>query len=130
MNFKDKYTVYFIKPVGFEGPIKIGLSENPARRAQEMQIWSPLPLEVLGFVPGCWADEQFLHECLIEHHSHGEWFHASTLVLDTIKAVLSAGNIECVRSTLSPVTSLRSKRNRATRAARALESQLHTRGCA
>lgn len=117
MNFRDQFKVYFVKPVGASGPIKIGLSGNPQKRINEIKGWCPFELEMIGAVPGSWADEQFLHECLAEHHSHGEWFHASPLVLNTIEHVLYAGGVWAVRG-LRPVANLRAKKNRLTRAAK------------
>lgn len=118
MNSRDQFTVYFLKPVGMSGPIKIGLSENPKRRINEFKNWSPFKLEMIGTAPGTWADEQFLHECLVEHHSHGEWFHASPLVLDAVEQVISSGSIDTLRQSLKPVANLRAKKNRATRDAK------------
>lgn len=33
--------VYFIKPIGMDGPIKIGCSDKPARRLITLAAWSP-----------------------------------------------------------------------------------------
>lgn len=119
MNFRDKFIVYFIKPVGQDGPIKIGLSNDPARRIAEFATWSPLRLELLGSVPGSWADEQFMHECLADHLSHGEWFHASPEVLSAVNSVIATGGFDAVRQALTPKANLRSLKNRATRSRKA-----------
>lgn len=44
-------TVYFVKPVGMDGPIKIGCTTTPAARIESLTIWSPFPLEVLVTIP-------------------------------------------------------------------------------
>jgi hypothetical protein len=121
MNHRDQYTIYFIKPVGMAGPIKIGLSENPKRRLNEYRAWSPFVLEMVGTVPGNWDDEQFLHECLADDHSHGEWFHPSAQVQRVIERVISAGGVDVIRGWLKPVANVRSKNNRMTRARHAAE---------
>jgi hypothetical protein len=115
MNFRDRFVVYFIKPVGLVGPIKIGLSENPQRRIDEFRTWSPFELEIIGTIAGSWADEQFLHECLAADHSHGEWFFPSREVLRAVDEVISSGGIKSLRARLQPVENLRSRKNRATR---------------
>jgi hypothetical protein len=115
MNHRDEFIVYFIKPVGLMGPIKIGLSASPARRLANCESWSPLRLELIGAVPGTWDDEQFLHECLVEFHSHGEWFHAAPAVIAAVEAVISTRNFDCVRASMTPKGSVRSKKNRETR---------------
>jgi hypothetical protein len=116
MNFRDQFTVYFIKPVGMDGPIKIGLSSDPGRRLREFGTWSPIPLEIIGTIPGTWADEQYLHECFAGDHLHGEWFCYSDALAVAIKKILADGNLQRARETLKPLLNLRSKKNRATRA--------------
>jgi hypothetical protein len=117
MNFRDQFTVYFIKPVGLNGPVKIGLSSNPTRRLAEFGAWSPIPLEIIGTIPGTWADEQYLHECFADDHLHGEWFCYSDALAVAIKKILADGNLRHARENLKPLLNLRSKKNRATRSA-------------
>lgn len=38
--------VYFIRPVGMDGPVKIGGSGVPKNRLNNLMTWSPFPLEV------------------------------------------------------------------------------------
>lgn len=122
MNFRDQFTIYFIKPVGLTGPIKIGLSKHPERRLDEFRGWSPLELEMIGTVPGNWADEQFLHECLAEHHSHGEWFFPSPEVITAVEQVIAHAGVAAIKSHLVPAGNLRSKKNRMTRSKRLAEA--------
>lgn len=118
INTRDLFRVYFIRPIEALGPIKIGLSSDPAARMRTSAAWSPFPLEVVGSVPGRWLDEQFLHSCLAEHHFHGEWFYAEPLVLDAMHWVLSTGGFELARSKLTPLANVRSKKIRDTKARR------------
>lgn len=116
MNFRDQFNIYFIKPIGQTGPIKIGISSDPVRRLAEFGGWSPVPLELIGSVSGTWHDEQFLHDCLASHHLHGEWFNAAPAVLDATAMVVAEGGFEKARQTMQCIDSLRSKKNRSTRA--------------
>ncbi|MDB5603539.1 MAG: hypothetical protein JWP25_439 [Bradyrhizobium sp.] len=100
-------TVYFIKPVGLDGPIKIGCSGVPAQRVIDLGAWSPWPLELIGTVPGAFADEQFLHQCFAASHSHREWFHSTAALRDIIAKILAAGSIAPARAALSPRGSIR-----------------------
>lgn len=102
-----------------DGPIKIGLSGNPGRRIKEFRTWSPFELEIVGAVPGSWADEQFIHECLADHHSHGEWFNPTPEVLSAITDVIQQGSVDALRGRLQPIANLRARKNRATRLKRA-----------
>lgn len=104
--------VYFFKPVGFDGPIKIGCSDTPFERLTLFAGWSPHPLEMIGFVPGTYADEQFLHECFADSHAHREWFQSSPALRDAIQTILNAGTVDAVRGSLKPVASIRARISR------------------
>lgn len=45
-------SIYFIRPVGQRGPIKIGCSYLPLDRLRGLCQWSPLPLEVVATCDG------------------------------------------------------------------------------
>jgi len=79
--------VYFLKPVGHAGPIKIGVSNNADGRLATYAAWSPLPLELLATVPGSFALERNLHEVFAHAHSHLEWFHPVDELLRGIHAL-------------------------------------------
>lgn len=109
----NKYRVYFMKPVGRDGPVKIGCSILPDRRLEEIAVWSPFPLELIGSIPGTMTDEIFLHNCFFDTHSHREWFHSSPKLRETIKTILESGTIESVRSHLKIKGSIRKGNNKA-----------------
>ena len=69
--------IYFIKPVGMDGPVKIGCSADPAMRRDGLASWSPFPLELVVSVPGGFKEETLIHQCFHEFLSHREWFHAN-----------------------------------------------------
>jgi hypothetical protein len=103
-----KTLVYFIKPKGRKGPIKIGCSEVPADRLSTLSAWSPWPLEIIGTIPGGYKDERYLHDCFAEAHVHREWFKATPLVVQFITKIIAAGSISAVMGQIAPVRSIRS----------------------
>lgn len=81
--------VYFIKPASQPGPIKIGCSGVPRSRLVNLEVWSPMPLDLIGSIEGDEILERRLHALLAEHHSHGEWFHAVAAVRTAVAAAVS-----------------------------------------
>lgn len=88
---KKQSYVYFFKPCGVDGPIKIGCSESPEDRMATFAAWSPWPLEMIGRVPGTTKDEIYLHRCFWQVRSHGEWFRSSPELRAAIHRVLVLG---------------------------------------
>ncbi len=86
--------VYFIKPVGLSGPIKIGCSDYPALRLKTLMSWSPFELEIIATTPGGFDLERNLHECFFDLHQKGEWFVAGKRLLETIAALNDGAPIE------------------------------------
>lgn len=82
----DAKKVYFLRPVGRRGPVKIGCTVDVPQRLKTYCSWSPTPLEVAAQMPGDHMLERRLHTLFIAHHSHHEWFHAC----DEIDAVIDA----------------------------------------
>jgi hypothetical protein len=78
--------VYFVRPVGQDGPIKIGVANVPTKRLAQIMAWSPVDLEILVTVPGNGALERNLHECFAYAHVRGEWF---SPVSDLLKGIAS-----------------------------------------
>lgn len=102
--------IYFLKPAGLDGPIKIGCSGLPNARLETLAVWSPWPLELIGSVPGVITDESFLHSCFADQHSHYEWFHSSPELRQAIKEILAAGTVDAVRHKLQAKGQIRTKR--------------------
>lgn len=80
-------TVYFMKPVGMDGPIKIGCTNMPIRRLKQLGDWCPFPLEIIGTFPGSPADEHEVQRRFAQHRSHGEWFRPAGELLEFIAAL-------------------------------------------
>jgi len=66
--------IYFLRPVGALGPIKIGCSDIPMERLRTFARWSPAPLEIAAIVPGSLSIESWLHNRFRDAHSHLEWY--------------------------------------------------------
>lgn len=77
MTGKSGHYVYFIKPIGMDGPVKIGCSDIPEIRLKALTCWSPFPLEIAVTIPGDTRLEGRLHSTFGQHHSHHEWFLSS-----------------------------------------------------
>ena len=69
--------VYFIRPIGMRGPVKIGCSGLPPSRLSTLMTWSPFPLEIVVAVEGDSSLERRLHGIFAASHTHREWFKQS-----------------------------------------------------
>jgi hypothetical protein len=85
--------IYFVKPIGHAGPIKIGHAKYWDVRGPNLQTWSPPPLECLAFVEGGMMTEKRLHALFQDCRSHGEWFHPVGRLLSAI-ADIRAGTFD------------------------------------
>ncbi len=80
--------VYFLRPAGEEGPVKIGISVSPRGRCYECQKWSPVILELAAVIYGAnLEDERRFHQHFYGQWSHSEWFHASDELSAVIRAI-------------------------------------------
>lgn len=80
-------TVYFIVPVGLIGPVKIGCSDNPETRRQQLQGPFGSPLEIATTTPGNMDDERKIHSLFWHSHIGGEWFNWSAELQTFIDAI-------------------------------------------
>jgi len=85
--------VYFIKPIGMDGPIKIGCSAAPDTRRSTLETWSPFPLEIIAEIEGGEQLERRFHAKFTAQHKSREWFSVSADLLVTIEAI-NAGTFE------------------------------------
>lgn len=81
--------VYFIRPVGMEGPVKIGCSEAPEVRLKALMFWSPFPLEIAATVQGDQGVERRFHGMFVNDHTHKEWFRPSARLSAVIERLAS-----------------------------------------
>jgi hypothetical protein len=84
--------VYFVTPAD-RSMVKIGVSCNPEHRLSGLMTWSPVPLEILAFVPGTANDERALHRRYLRQHSHREWFRSTPEMLADIAAISRFGEL-------------------------------------
>lgn len=83
-------TIYFVKPIGMPGPIKIGSTGNLTDRFASLVGASPIDLELLVTIPGSYELEANIHDCLGRAHIRHEWFAPEPRILALIDA-LKAG---------------------------------------
>src|SRR3546814_6699604 len=79
--------VYFIRPIGQAGPVKIGCSVGPNKRRHELETWSPVPLEIVAEIDGGFDIERCFHAKFQDTHERREWFTWSQGLDDTITAI-------------------------------------------
>lgn len=82
--------IYFLRPVGQRGPVKMGCSRLPESRLQTFLPWSPVELEIAATCPGDFALERRLHGLFAAQHLRGEWFSAS-IELDALIRNIAKG---------------------------------------
>lgn len=86
-------TVYFIKPIGMNGPIKIGCSGQVHYRMDTLATWSPFPLELITAVKGNVADERSVHRLFAHLRTHKEWFKSSPTLWEFIGSLKAGSSI-------------------------------------
>jgi hypothetical protein len=69
------------------GQLKVGIALHPQQRLKELQTGSPVPLRLLGTIPGGRAVEKLLHDTFKEHRLQGEWY--SPEIRDPLTTLLS-----------------------------------------
>lgn len=107
---KEK-NVYFMRPVGERGPVKIGCSCEPEKRLRSVEIWSPLKLEIAAFVPGGHREESILHQMFGADRLHGEWFNCSEQLASVIEFCIRTGKLPPLDYSLDPYKVKRSNPN-------------------
>ena len=79
--------IYFIWDSG-SGAIKIGISNNPARRLEGFQVGNSNPLFLLGTVEGDESAEAVLHAKFSALRISGEWFRATPELLHFVRKTI------------------------------------------
>lgn len=94
--------VYFLRPEGERGPIKIGCSKMPTTRLRDVEIWSPIKLELIVAVEGDHREESILHQMFGDQRRHGEWFEYTDQLGQVIQYALRAGKLPPLDRSLNP----------------------------
>lgn len=102
--------VYFIRPVGMPDLVKIGFSNNPAKRLDNMLCWSPIPLELVATIPGDIKLEGRIHGLFKGCHSHREWFKETPELTRFMERLAAGEPIEALTDMSAPAISLRAGR--------------------
>lgn len=99
--------VYFLKPIGVVGPIKIGCSSDPEMRRGALAAWSPFDLEVVATIEGGRILEERFHAKFFRLHHRLEWFHSSPELQETIHSVRAGTfDIEALPRASGPIKGL------------------------
>lgn len=89
--------IYFVEAVGV-GHIKIGFTDgdDAERRLDTLQTGSPVPIRLLGTVPGGMEEEKDLHRLFASARVHGEWFKPIPEILALIPGagIKACGKVE------------------------------------
>lgn len=91
-NPADQF-VYFLRPVGMAGPIKIGCSSAPWTRMNHYNMYSPVPLELVAAVRGPQSVEFRFHLMFDADRMHHEWFRHSP-ELQAVMDAVGAGTFD------------------------------------
>lgn len=90
-------SVYFIRPVGMEGPIKIGISALPKQRCATLENWCPFPLEIAAQIPNVNKKlENQIQDCFAHAHSHGEWFRPVPELVEAVRRIAAGDQVGSV----------------------------------
>lgn len=96
-----KGVVYFIRPAGQQGPVKIGCTSNLGQRFRSLNR-RRLPLEIAAVIPGNSFMERQFHTLFREFHLAKEWFFAGEPLLTAIEHI-NAGRFDVAALPESPV---------------------------
>lgn len=89
--YDGQRSVYFARPIGELGPVKIGCATMVEARLKQMLTWSPLPLEIVAQMPGGYTLERRFHIRFQDDRLHSEWFRWSPELQAAIDAVAAGG---------------------------------------
>lgn len=80
--------IYFMQMQNADGYVKIGFSENVAKRLSSIQVGSPYKIEVIALLANeSQTMEGIIHTILVNSWIKGEWFRPTEEVLECIENV-------------------------------------------
>lgn len=79
--------IYFARPVGQKGPVKIGCSGSPSLRLSSLGSRLPWKIEFAAKRPGPYDLERRLHAKFLPLHLRHEWFSWSPEMQEVIDAI-------------------------------------------
>lgn len=95
---KGPKQIYFLRPIGQEGPIKIGCSINVKSRLSTVLLWSPVKLEIAAVTNGGHEYERQLHARFARQRLHGEWFAPCPDLTNLIRSIANGGDLPAVEA--------------------------------
>lgn len=106
-EYRGPAQVYFIRPAGERGPIKIGCSSAPHERLKAYAAWSPQVLEIAALLEGGEELAHRFHGQFAHLRLHHEWFKADPAI-DAVIAAINTRTFDV--ETLGPPARLRQER--------------------
>jgi len=85
--------IYLIKAAA--GLTKIGWSNDPESRCKDMQVGSPVKLELIATSPFCFGSkrlEKFLHRRFTHNRVNGEWFALTDKDIESVREIFRKVN--------------------------------------
>lgn len=83
--------IYFV--VYNNEAIKIGFSVNPGSRWYSLRTACPVPLQLIGSIPGTNDEEKMIHKKFAHFRFWGEWFRVADDLLDFIEGFEKDGTL-------------------------------------
>ena len=82
--------------------VKFGISKTPQKRLMDLQVGSPVRLELFASIKGTRELEKKIHQSLRHLRSHGEWFKYEHEAIE-IATLISCGNSQVVYDRLAEI---------------------------
>ena len=79
--------IYVIEAIGL-GIVKFGHAKNPEKRLSVLKTGSPVPLKLLAKVNWHDSNEFLIHRFLSASRVNGEWFKATSEVVDLVQIMM------------------------------------------
>lgn len=93
LGFSAKALIYFVRPVGAPGPIKIGSSTTPKNRLNFLLNWSPVDLELVCAAPGIRGVERAIKLRFGDHYIRNEWYEPCAGIVAILEEVQQTGRL-------------------------------------
>lgn len=81
-------TIYVLRS---DNLVKIGFTENLRARVASIIGAIPIPVEIVGHMPGDKSVEKHFHDRFAAHHFSGEWFVCTAAMMTVFDAILTPG---------------------------------------
>jgi hypothetical protein len=87
--YRHAPVIYFIRPIGRCGPVKIGVTTKLEWRLVDLNAMSPVKLEVWIAFEGSHKLERQFHAYFADTHCHSEWFNWSPKMEATAQSIIN-----------------------------------------